>query len=53
MRRDAEPSGRSSFALRSMMPKKLENFVLRTHPCLTPLEMGKLPNAYTAQFMLS
>ena len=34
---------RSSFASRSMMLKKMENNVgARTHPCLTPLEMGKL-----------
>ena len=39
------PSGRSSFASRSMMLKKMENNVgARTHPCLTPLEMGKLPD---------
>ena len=37
------PSDRSSFTSRSMMLKKLENNVgARTHPCLTPLEMGKL-----------
>ena len=37
------PSSRSSFASRSMMLKKMENNVgARMHPCLTPLEMGKL-----------
>ena len=37
-------SGRSSFASRSMMLKKMENNMgARTHPCLTPLEKGKRP----------
>ena len=37
------PSGRSSFALWSMMVKKMENNVgARMHPCLMPLEMGKV-----------
>ena len=36
------PSGRSSFASKSMMLKKVENRVgARTHPYLTPLEIGK------------
>ena len=35
----------SSFASRSMMLKKMENNVgARIHPCLTPLEVGKLPD---------
>ena len=35
----------SSFASRSMMLRKMENNVgARTHPCLTPLETGKLPD---------
>ena len=35
----------SSFASRSMMLKKIENNVgARIHPCLTPLEVGKLPD---------
>ena len=39
------PYGRSSFASRIMMLKKLENNVgARMHPCVTPLEMGKLPD---------
>ena len=39
------PSGRSSFATRSMMLNKMENNVgARMHPCLTPFEMGKLPD---------
>ena len=34
-----------SFASRSMMLKKMENNVgARMHPCLTPLEIGKLPD---------
>ena len=38
-----DASGRSS-ASRSMMLKKMENNVgARAHPCLTLLEMGKLP----------
>ena len=38
-------SGRSYFVSWSMMLKKLENNVgARTHPCLTLLEMGKLPD---------
>ena len=37
------PSGRSSFASRSMMLKKMENNMgARMHPCLTPLEMGTI-----------
>ena len=37
----SETDGRSSFASRSMMLKKMENNVgARIHPCLTPLEMG-------------
>ena len=39
------PSGRSSFASQSMMLKKTENNTgARTHLCLTPLKMGKLPD---------
>ena len=35
----------SSETLRCMMLKEMENnFGARTHPCLTPLEMGKLPD---------
>ena len=42
---DVDASGRSSSASWSMMLKKMENNVgARTHPCLTPLEMGKLPD---------
>ena len=38
------PSGRSYFASRCMMLKKMENKVgARTLPCFTPLESGKLP----------
>ena len=34
-----------SFVSRSLMLKKMENNVgTRTHPCLTPLELGKLPD---------
>ena len=40
------PSSRSSFASRIVMLKKMENKVeARTHPYMTPLEMGKLPNS--------
>ena len=44
--------GRSSFASRNMMLKKMENNVgARMHPCLMPLEMGKLsdrdPSCFT------
>ena len=47
------PPGRSSFASRSMMLKKLENKVgTRTHPCLTSLEMGKLPDSDHLCFIL-
>ena len=36
------PSGKSSFALRSMMLKKMGNNVgARTQPSLTPFEMGE------------
>ena len=39
------PSSRSSFASGSMMLKDMEdNVEARTHPCLTLLEMGKLPH---------
>ena len=39
------PSGRSSFSSKSMILKKIENNVgARTYPCLTLLEMGKLPD---------
>ena len=39
------PSGTSSFASLSMMPKKTEdNTGARAYPCLTPLEMEKLPD---------
>ena len=42
---DVDESGRFSFASRSMMVKKMENNVgARTQPCLTPLQMGKLPD---------
>ena len=42
---DVDAVWQSSFASRSMMVKKMENNVgARTHPGLTPLEMGKLPN---------
>ena len=38
--------GRSSFASRSMTLKKMENKMgARTHPCLTPLEIRKLPDS--------
>ena len=38
-------SGRSSFASRRMMLKKIENSVgARMHPCLTLVEMRKLPD---------
>ena len=37
------PSGRSSFASRNMMLKKMENNVgARKQPCLLPFERGKL-----------
>ena len=43
---DVDASGGSSFASRSMMLKTMENHVgVRTHPCLTPLEMGKLSDS--------
>ena len=39
------PSGRSSFASQSMMLKMMENNVgIRINPCLSPLEIGKLPD---------
>ena len=38
------PSGRSSFASRSMMLRKMENSVgARTRPCLTSFERWQLP----------
>ena len=38
-------------ASRSMMLKKMENNVgARTHACLTPLEMGKLPDRDPLRF---
>ena len=50
------PSGRFSFASLRMMLKKMENNVgARTHPCLTPFEMGKLsdrdPLCFTCTLM--
>ena len=42
---DVDDAGRSYFAPQSMMPRKMENKLgARTQPCLTPLDMGKLPD---------
>ena len=48
---DVDAAWQALFCLRRMMLKKMGNNVgARTHPCLTPLEMGKLPDRDPLRF---